>query len=359
MTFEPVWDLYRDGISQSLLSRFIVCPHRFWLATVCGYREDMGFNKSIEYGQMMHSALEVYNFRETTSAHGTAAIKSEAMRLKQDHPHDVWEINHWSEIAQRQFRVYCEHWYEEDSIFEPISSEQTFRVPYRLPSGRSIDLRGKWDALFRKGAKRKSVYLMDHKCRGKIDESGISSTLDQDLQILFYLIPLRESGERPEGVYYNVIQRPLSGGKHTIKKRKGTKNNPGESDSEFYTRLENLMRDNPDDFFKRWTVVVTDDDIDRFKNESLDPLLEQLCDWWESIANKPDDPWNTYSLIPGQQPFWLGRNKLHYRRPFGVYDGLSDGRKGDFHEYLTTGRKHKMVKQDTVFPELEEESCPF
>ena len=53
----PTWDLYRDGITYSLLSKFFVCRERFRLSTVEGWSET-GLQSGLEFGSAFHACLE-------------------------------------------------------------------------------------------------------------------------------------------------------------------------------------------------------------------------------------------------------------------------------------------------------------
>ena len=54
-----IWDgPEEDGITQSLLSRFLVCRERFRILVVDGLKPVDQFSSRIEYGQMWHLCEE-------------------------------------------------------------------------------------------------------------------------------------------------------------------------------------------------------------------------------------------------------------------------------------------------------------
>src|SRR3990167_2303538 len=107
------------------------------------------------------------------------------------------------------------------------------------------------------------IYLQENKTKGDIQENQIKRQMTYDLQTMLYLVALSEwqgsvatkqfgipdSWNRVKdvnlaGVRYNVIRRPLSGGKGTIVQHKPTKSNPlGETRSQYYARLKTILEE--------------------------------------------------------------------------------------------------------------------
>lgn len=366
---EPLWKgPYIDGITQSLVGKWLVCKHRFWLYAVCGATDEKGFNLPLVYGDAFHNALEVYAFGKSSAREAAEVIKDYFHKLSKSFPRNVAEITKWSKICYDQFLAYCQVWAEEDKGFESFMAEETFRVPYTLPSGRTVITRGKHDGGILSGkGKHQSRLLAEHKIKGEIDVANLTTTLAQNFQVMFYLPPLYQKLEAegmppPDGVLYNVIQRPLAGRKHSIRPKKGRKVKDkktglyevrgAETESQYLARLQQVYTDHPQDFFFRWKISITPEEIARFQKESLDPILEQLCDWWDSIQGDPFDPW-TVSEWDSDNNLGTYPNKHHYRRPFGMYDKMAKGLVGDYQEYLTTGNKNSLQRVTSIFPELE------
>lgn len=88
----------------------------------------------------------------------------------------------------------------------------------------------------------------------------------------------------------------------------------------------------------RWKVEITKGDIDRFKHDCLDPLLEQLCIWWDDVSRSAD-------------PFSARHN--HWRHPFGVMNVLDEGGSSDLDEYLSSGSTVGLQRVNKLFTELE------
>ena len=57
--WRPAWKgPVEDGITFSLLSRWVVCRERFRLQAIEGLKEDEGFVAPIEFGSLWHEAEE-------------------------------------------------------------------------------------------------------------------------------------------------------------------------------------------------------------------------------------------------------------------------------------------------------------
>lgn len=344
------------GITFSLLSRFLICRERFRLLVVKGLKPADSFNHHIEYGQMWH-ILEEYH-AEGMPAGGEDALIEYCQSLCRQYPLQQEQIEHWYNVCRTQFPIYVKYWAKHPDVKSRTSllQEQIFDVPYRLPSRRGVRLRGKWDSvdLIGKG-KRAEIFLQENKTKGNIIEEQLKKQLHFDLQTGIYLTALsveQQSTNSPacdlprdppiRGVRYNVVRRPLSGGKDSIRKHKPTKSNPtGETDNEFYVRLGSLIEDHPEYYFMRWKVEVTRGDLDRFCRECLDPILENLCDWWEWI-NSPTGK---------NDPF--ADHHVHWRHPFGVWNSLNEGGSSELDEYLASGSTAGLMQTGQLFGELQ------
>lgn len=356
-----------DGITFSLLSRFVACRERFRLQVIEGLKEDEGFISAIEFGSLWHEAEEAY----ADGRPWEKAVDAYRDKLRDWFPTALEEIDKWTILVKLCFPLYVEFWGRHPFVRsrKPILQEKSFRVPYRLPSGRVLTLRGKFDAVWVKG---KGIWLQENKTKGYIDEEGILKTLPGNLQVMIYQIALRglvkdpdaaldgyqrdigaEAVFRPDrkgkvievpqvpvkGVLYNVIRRPLSD-RHSIRQRKA------ETVKDFLHRFRDTMAEDPGHHFMRWEAHVYNQDVKKFETEVLHPILEGLMDWWEWIAaTDGEDPFRIDDRgIPG--------GGVHWATPWGVYNSMFGGFRGDFFELLSTGSKSKLIQTENLFPEL-------
>ena len=357
---KPVWKgPWVDGITQSLLGTYLVCKERFRLCTIEGWGTADHFAHRIEYGQMWHTCEEYYAAGEDWEK----ALHEYCVVLAERYRSDSAEVLKYFRICKTQFPVYIDFWNEHEeydmSSVKPIVQEFSFKVPYKLPSGRVVKLRGKWDSVDQVKENDKNViYLQENKTKGDLNEQQIKRQLHFDMQTCIYLVALhtykKELGLKApiKGVRYNCVRRPLSGGRGTIRMRKATKNNPAETPDQFYKRLEDdVLREYPEHFFKRWEVKVTLKDLENFKRTFLNPVLENVLDdyeWWAHCFDKKSDPFD-YST---RELLFPNHAQRHYRFPYGVWNPITDGGGGDLEEFMTSGSTVGLVKIDNLFPEL-------
>lgn len=201
---------------------------------------------------------------------------------------------------------------------------------------------------------REGIWLFETKTKGNPKIEQIQRQLTFDLQTMLYVITLKELQEQADvhgaedfneapirGVRYNVIRRPLSGGKGTIVQHKPSKSNPdGESREDYYKRLAQYIIDDPNEFFIRWRTSISESDITKFKTTCLNPMLESLCQWYESITDSTDADGG------------FAHVEQSYRMPYGVYSTLLEDVSGDMDAYLESGSTVGLEQVETLFTEL-------
>jgi hypothetical protein len=360
------------GITQSMIGNFLVDRERFRLKYVSGLRAPEGFSKLLEYGQLWHAC------EESTSAgvEWGAGLEKYKDELLKKYPMDRGEVAKWYMVCKTQYPIYLDHWSRNPDVRDrtPILQEKVFDVPFPLPSGRSVRLRGKWDAvdlIGKKTSKTPAIWLQENKTKGDIDEPLMRRQLKFDLQTMMYLIALsfdtgiEELGEVKAwdgkkfrvpvvGVRYNVIRRPLSGGKGNIKMKEATKNQPAETPEEYWTRLQQYFIEEPEYWFMRWEAKISPEDVHHFQKRCLIPLLEQICDWYEFVTT--GDPWRTNPGPEGKEDenMRLGLPYgLHFQYPYGIYNPINDGRETEYDALLESGTESGLRRVNSLFSELQ------
>jgi hypothetical protein len=380
---EPLWKGPEvDGVTQSLLSHFLCCRERFRLLVVEGMKKAEGWNHRLGYGNMWHACEEAHAERPGDEDHWQRTLQQYVRGEIEQYRFDSAKILRWYNVCRTQFPLYVEYWAEHPEMVskKPLLQEEAFAVPYTLPSGRTVRLRGKFDSvdLVTKGDLGKGIWLQENKAKGDVNPFQLQAQLKFDLQTMIYLVALQTLSLNDSripikpirGVRYNVIRRPLSGGKGSIVQKKGYTRKPknkaereaygeavpvqGESDEEYYARLGEIIRTTYEDngqyhyFFSRWNVEVSAEDIERFEREFLRPHLESLCDWWEVVAKAKIMGYDIWDPAVN-----LGR---HWRTPYGFYNVLAEGGTSDLDEYLNTGSEVGLERVDNLFPELKAET---
>lgn len=347
-----------EGVTFSLLNQYLADRERFRLLTVAGLKAKEAFNHRIEYGNFWHVCEEAYNKGSKLS--WADALKTYVAKVMSRFPLAQEQILHYYRTCVRQFEVFVKYQKtlknkgEKD---EYLFKEMTFAVPYKTERGNKVILRGKIDGGFvRTKDKKKTLWARENKTKGDIKEDKIRNQLRFDLQTMIYVVALDWMNEHDQlgrkrkegdytygckigGVLYNVIRRPFSGGRGNITRHKAKGNKMAETEEAFYDRLVNdYIAKEPEYWFMQWDVELFKSDIHRFRTQCLDPMLDELVDWWASVK---DTPWNLFPEAPH-----------HYRMPFGLYSALMEGGGTVYDEFLETGSMTGLDRDQNLFPEL-------
>jgi len=383
-----------DGITQSMLAKFLICRERFRVRYVLGLQPPETWNHRTGYGDMWHVCEEALAKSGITKGPTEVHVRPLVEYCKglcRQYPMQQEDVDKWYNVCKIQFPAYVDYWRKHPDVKDrvPMFQEQVFDVPYKLPSGRVVRLRGKWDSVDQIGkGKDIGIRLQENKTKGDIYEPQMRKQLRFDLQTMLYLVALhhwkatlnplmaRFAG-KILGVRYNVVRRPLSGGKGSIKQCEATKGakcpkckgsgdhllgggtssipyprcpkcngqgrtggKPAETKEHFYARLrDDYILAEPEYWFMRWQVDVTQAEITKFCRDFLTPILEQMCYWWEWIS----------SLGPKDSPF---ADPIHFRMPYGIYSPLIDGGATEQDDYLDFGSLVGLRKGEKLFAEL-------
>lgn len=342
------------GVTQSMLARFFTCRERFRLKYVLGLEPHERWNHRMGYGTMWHVCEEALAKKGRWDS-----FHEYVYTLFDRYPLQREEITKWANVCRVQFPEYVKYWQEHPDVKSktPLLQEQVFDVPYTLSSGRVVRLRGRWDSV---DLIEDGIYIQENKTKGDIDKSQIERQLKFDLQTMLYLIAFKEymvqQGKADgkgrdigaiKGVRYNVVRRPLSGGRGNISphgakqnKAKGTFT-PAETDDEFYERLRgDYISADPGYWFFRVRAEITPDDINVFRETCLDPVLETLCDWYDRVVFHSQYIKNHYM------------SPMNYRTPFGIYNSLAEDGATEYDHFLETGSDATLRRVHELFEEL-------
>lgn len=347
----PVWagpesPENNGGITFSLLSRFLVCPERFRCLVVDGLKTSEGFNHKLEFGSMWHACEEAH----AANLPFEIALGKYVDELCHRYPMDRERIAHWGWMTQTKFPLYIAYWKDHPDVLKrvPVEQEHAFRVQYILPSGRSVYLRGKRDAV---DLIDNHVYLGENKTKSRIDEIQLKRQLTFDLQTMMYLTALQEERHylgdntiKARTSYMKGKERhfyPIGGVRYNVIRRSEHRVGKKETEETFCERLAGIISEAPHEWFMRWKVEISQQDIDRFCRECLDPILERLCDWWDWVGKLKQEPFDV-----------KGSGGIHYRFPYGVYNPMLEGGQSDLDSYIDSGSEVGLQRVEDLFPEL-------
>ncbi len=346
----PLWKgPHEDGITFSMLTRFLSCRERFRVRYIEGLKPVNQFNHRIEFGSMWHVCEEA--FAKGWEREANVQILTEYARdLSKKYPTQQEAIRNWYEICRLMFPIYVQYWSAHPDVTNrtPLMQEQVFDVPYLLPSGRTVRLRGKWDSVDLVGGKDGGIFIQENKTKGEIDLEQTTRQMGFDLQTMIYMVALEKYGQGPGGFILGGKksagnQYPLRGVRYNVVKRPRQYQGKKETREEFHSRLQGIVQETPQDFFMRLRTEITSTDIARFKERCLNPILEQVCDWYDWVAGDKSH---------GRDPF-KDLNTIHWQHPFGSINYLDEGGSSDVDSYLTTGSKLGLVREEKLFSELQ------
>ncbi len=337
------------GVTYSLLCRWLCCPERFRLLAVEGWRAPERFVAPIEFGNLWHVCEEQH---AQGNASWAACLDSYCVDLTAQFPFDREEIAQWYDKCRALFPLYVEHWSTHGHVTgrTPLLSEQAFDVPYTLPSGRTVRLRGKWDSVDLVDG---WIWIQENKSKSTIDTQKIARQMTFDLQTQLYNVALREYLKQPPGLG-DLKASQVKGVRYNVVRRSAHRGGRGKSAAQ--SMLDKFHEDQAagrvGEWFARWEVEVGVEDVARFRQRCLDPLLEQLYSWWNYVSDPitwrgrgPSDPWPRSGDVVG--------HAVHYQRPFGIRNMIDEGGSTDLDDAVTTGSTVGLQRATTLFPELQ------
>jgi hypothetical protein len=327
----PFRNIDTNGVTYTFLANFLQCRETARLEYVEGLTQS-GMIGPLEFGQLFHLGFELLaggrpatDIVKITDAYVKNRISQEKWKSK-----DRTEITRLKMICDLMFPLYADYY---QSPLSPTSGDPTprgiefhdtttnvdqerpFVLTHTLPvSGRTIPINGRFDGILRVGAPQ-DLWLMENKTKSQIDSDGLTSYLPFDIQTMLYCYALEtEYQERVAGIVYNVVKRPS----HRFNPEK-------ESLDQHANRVAAVVAENPHEFFQRWHVELGANDVNDFVEQRLNPVLEQVLIWWDSIKDKPFDPFVNRDGT---------RNIHHFVNPEGLYTKYGKSR---YFELLTRG----------------------
>lgn len=409
----PVWKGPSvDGISQTLLSRYLSCAERFRVSAIDGLQVTPTFNNRLEFGNMWHAAEEAF------AEHGNAPSQKNPAQpawqrslldygneLGARYPTQLMQIVHWLTVTEALFPAYITYWSKHPDTLNrtPLLQEERFAVPYKLPSGRTVLLRGKWDSVDLVGRSPKEgdvyytaqgerktysktkarteknlvsvnngIWLMENKTKSTIDVQKINRQLRFDLQSMLYLVALKSRQEtdmtfksKTSAITHTLVTTPIKGVRYNVIKRSTHKT----ADSMMKKVGEDIRDGRAGEWFSRWNVEIDSRDLQVFKTKALDPILDNLLDdyeWWKWCYENKGKTLGRDNAKTGERAFSAGNlydsesrrirfphhRRRHFIMPYIGYNPLSEGGESDLDNYLFTGSEIGLQRVDTLFPEL-------
>lgn len=339
------WNLYRDGVTQGFINRFMTCREQCRLHYVEGY-SIKGSSIWFDFGNLVHDVLSRIYAEHTPPSPGTLLCLIKAYQEKREKLNANSMTNYdWEQqeiiygVAEAMLPIYVEK-YREDWNNNWVYNETTFSVPYRFRDGRATTIRGRIDGGFYKPVSEGEnenaeeygkLVLLDTKNLSVIDEEIIYASLPFDTQCMLYLWAVKRMVEEknqkrrqrgikqmnplPSEFIYNVIRRP------------GHRRKKDEAIKDFVSRVNTDIFKEVDHYLIRFKMKVTKGELDYWEKHQLIPVMEQIQAWWNAGCS----------------------GDLHWMNPQGLQSKYG---KCDLFDLITKGDKTRYVKKTVPFPEL-------
>lgn len=290
-----------DGITQSIMNRFLVCPYEFFLYAGLGLEDPPEYNANLSWGDSFHVGLEDLIKGETIKDAKLHMVN----HLKENHPQSGPTFPH---SMSRMLHLYNLSYLEDEEWL----TEQEFEIPYILPNGRKIILRGKLD-----GHNVSRTKAVEHKCKKRHDKIKLRREIYKDTQVCLYSLV---TGIR--NWHYDVIKIPDIQYSPPAKRSTETYGNQvrrwfEEVDWDAYPINKKKML-----WIDQFPVYLSEDNITRFQQRTLNPILLRMCKWYDKVTEDKFDP----------ECF----DDIFYESPLRHFNPrMTESFEGSFYKYLT------------------------
>lgn len=280
------WQFQRDGVSPSLINEFLLCREHFRLGTAEGWRSS-GYEFSIEFGNIFHwlHAQRCKMKKDRPVAEMLKLYKEVFAKQKiVMTPTDKRDQETGYAMTTAVWPEYCTK-YKEDlkrkwTLFEdPVSIEYVYYI-----SGIDFKtrLRGVLDGLYEEEG---GLVLHEMKTKSQMNPFAIQTVLHLDVQVMTYATILRKlyPNKKIKGCSYDLIRRP------------GSNPKKNETLQQYSKRIAGNVKNEPDHYFARPHLDLSNEDIDKWVAAFLDPLLNEMGKWVRGIS---PHVWSPSALSP-------------------------------------------------------------
>lgn len=289
---------FEEGVSQSLLNKFLVCPYRFYLYAILGLEERQPLHENLVWGDTFHKGLELLiELHHPPTPDDWERIDEAIDRHLQQYvpfPQTFpYSIKHMLRLYEYEYK---------DEIESPLSTEVVFSFMYQYTSiytPRPVILRGKKDGCC-------DNYIIEHKCKGFTDQESSRQEIKYDLQVNMYGLHTLYKNPQYDCVnyIYDIIRIP--DGKWTLPKRRLNQTLKNWVWSWYHEAQtsECPIANKRYLWLDQFVFTLTEKQINYYCRCTLNPILDRLILWWE-VVSSPDFDFqnpNHYSPIFYQTP---------------------------------------------------------
>ena len=338
----PAWKgPLEDGVTQSLLNKFLVCPYRFYLYAILGLEEKKPPEPNLIWGDTAHKGLELLIEIPELSCNFTQEIwdyldSSIDEHLKQYVPFPAT----FPYSIKRMLRLYDDSYKEK----QPLVTEEKFKIPWSTRRNH-VSLRGKLDGVNYR-------LIAEHKCKGTWDAQQIEAEIPVDLQIHMYIEGWRSmynyTDEMPV-IVYDHIRIPDTQFYIPARRMNQKISNWVEQWYEGGTSGDYPIKSKRHLWLNQKHFLWTNEHHHHFMQFNVNPLIDKLCSWWDTVTDPKFDI---------EDPRCFGPDM--YKVPVRHFNPSNTEKfKCDYHNYLTGQIElSDLTPVKSFYPELEVKKEP-
>ena len=303
------YDLYRDGVTQTFLNKFMECREQCRLGYIEGWRAT-GEGDATLFGSASHFVMSEGSeaskkWRKSSPALSPEVIGNRLARTvplftkrfergwKDENPRATVRMTEQLERCLGLVEAVLPHYFQRclapDRLYGDfarrnwISLEEKFAIPFTFKDGRKTVLRGRMDGVYEETNR---VWLFESKNLTRIDGEGISDTLPMNLQVCMYLHALSEQQKATKdmrklgGVLYNIVRRPAL--------RMATK----DTLDSFLKRVDLDVKSRPDHYFMRFRMPITVSEMQEWYAKNFMPMMHDVQRWYDDIRETGGENFN-------------------------------------------------------------------
>lgn len=283
------------GITQSLISNYLIDPYTFVLYYGLGLEETSKLNQNLLYGNLGHLGLEIALRSKESIPTLLPEIKA---AITQESKQWLYIDRGTIESVPRILSLYNESFKYEYNL----DTEVQFKIPHKTDIF-EVSLMGKVDGIGPHLETSRKV-LVEHKFKDSCDFQLFRKEIYTDLQVNIYCY-----ANQVYDVIYDNILIPES-------QWNCPQPQTGERTPAWIERLYNThtwgkfpVRKNKHEWLDQYKVTLLPEEVALYMKETVNPIIDNICILYDYCSSDSFDPLNPDCY-----------NHLYYKKPLRLFD---------------------------------------